>query len=81
MFIPKLSSLNELRRKSLEQVEQYAILECLRFDPKKQELDNNNQSKILSDMRAIVKNSVNLDKIKDIKISVLLNYLDTNLCT
>ncbi len=78
LFIPKLSSLNELRRKSLEQVEQYAILECLRFDPKKQKLDNNNQDRILSDMRAVVKNSVNLDKIKDIKISVLLNYLDTN---
>ncbi len=79
VFLPKLSSLNELRRKSLEQVEQYAILECLRFDPKTQPISTDNKDKILSDMRNVVKNNSNLDKINEIKISILLNYLDTNL--
>ncbi len=79
VFISKLSFLNELRRKSLEQVEQYAILECLRFDPKKQISSHNSKDKILSDMRNIIKNNVDLDKMKELKICVLLNYLDTNL--
>ncbi len=78
IFIPKLSSLNELRRKSLEQVEQYAILECLRFDPKMQSSSIDDKDKVLSDMRNVIKNNVDLDKIKDIKISILLNYLDVN---
>ena len=78
VFIPKLSMLNELRRKALEQVEKYAVDKCYRKEFCQNHFDklhhSAKQNKVLSDMRQIVKSS----KTTDTKISVLLNNLNVN---
>lgn len=82
VFIPKLSILNELRRTSLEQVENYALEHCYRNSPKqvKEETAQNTRydikDNILSDMRNYVKNETDLSKILSPKISVLLNTIN-----
>ena len=80
LFLPKLSTLNELRRNVLEQVEAYAIAKCHRnFDTSK--IENNSKSKkdsILENMRINVKNNIKLTKSQNPKISVLLNKLNTD---
>lgn len=79
VFIPRLSTLNELRRKSLELVQNYAINNCSRIYVKKQSTKNNSyvvRDNVLSNMRSYVKNDMNLAKIQKPKISVLLNNLN-----
>lgn len=81
VFIPKLSSLNKLRRTVLEQVEDYAISKCSRHYSEKQLPKNNSyvmKDNVLSNMRSYVKNDISLNKMKSPKISVLLNYLNLN---
>jgi putative protease len=81
VFIPKLSILNELRRRALEQVQDYATINCFR-----NYIDNSNdqnscykmKDNVLSDMRNYVKNDINLNKLHKHKISVLLNNLNLN---
>lgn len=79
LFLPKLSTLNELRRTVLNQVEDYAITQCHRnYTP----INNIKKSmymlksSVLESMRTNVKNNMNLAKSKKYKISILLNKLD-----
>ena len=87
LFLPKLSTLNNLRRNVLEQVQEYAIAKCHRnynilnseisnvtFDTNKYTI----KSSTLEDMRNNVKNNINLTKSQNPKISVLLNKLHTD---
>lgn len=79
-FVPKLSSLNELRRKALEQVQDYAISHCSRTYSEKSSTKSSSYSmknNVLSDMRNYVKNE-NLAKMQPPKISVLLNSFHLN---
>lgn len=72
-FLPKLSSLNELRRNILEQVEEYALNKSLNMT------DNTNIQKNNLTVLNLLKNS-NKQKntFKDYKISVLLNDLNVD---
>lgn len=72
VFIPKLSTLNELRRTALEQVQRYAINHCSR-DYREKQLPKNS---ILSNPKNHAKNDILPTKIKTPKISVLLNCLN-----
>ena len=79
VFIPKLSTLNELRRVALEQVQDFAIANCSRnFSDKINTCNNSFKLKddVLASMRNYVKSDVNLNKIQTPKISVLLNQLN-----
>ncbi len=82
VFIPKLSILNELRRNSLEQVQDYAIAHCSRsYQESSQKQIPTNKSYLLDDailtnMRNCVKNDVNLSKMQTPKISVLFHHLN-----
>ncbi len=85
VFIPKLSTLNELRRVALEQVQDYAIAQCSRnySDSSKKKTTTQNLSytmndSVLSDMRNYVKNDTTIAKMQSPKISVLLNELHLN---
>lgn len=81
VFIPKLSTLNELRRKSLELVQNYAINNCSRIYSEKQPTTSSSytmKDNVLSNMRNYVKNDMKLSKIQAPKISVLLNNLNLN---
>lgn len=81
VFIPKLSTLNELRRKSLELVQDYAMKNCSRIYFEKKPTKNNSytmKDNVLSNMRSYVRNNRNLAKIQAPKISVLLNNLNLN---
>ena len=81
VFISKLSSLNELRRKSLEQVQDYAISHCFRNCSEEPSTTNNlypMKDNILSNMRNYVKNDKDFAKMQSVKISVLLNYINLN---
>lgn len=81
VFIPKLSTLNELRRKSLELVQDYATKNCSRIYFEKKPTKNNSytmKDNVLSNMRSYVRNDRNLAKIQAPKISVLLNNLNLN---
>ncbi len=76
VFIPKISTLNELRRNALQQVEDYAIQNCSRNYQEKVSSKVTSyaiKDTILSDMRSYAKNDFYLDKPK---ISVLLNCLN-----
>jgi putative protease len=79
VFIPKLSILNELRRKALEQVQDYAISSCSRNyseDKSIKKISYTTKDDVLSNMRQCVKNDMDLAKIQTPKISVLLNNLN-----
>lgn len=79
IFIPKLSILNELRRNSISQVEDYAISQCSRNyseTSKEEKSKYDMKDTVLSDMRTYVKNKQTLNKIQIPKISVLLNSLN-----
>ena len=81
IFIPKLSTLNELRRISLEQVQDYAIAHCSRNFSNNSNNNNNSfmiKNDVLASMRNYVKNDINLNKKQSPKISVLLNELNLN---
>lgn len=75
VFLPKLSSLNELRRTALENVEIYATSKIHRILPKdlckKQKEDN----KLLDEMRAY---KTSTTKNSPHKVTVLLNLLNLN---
>lgn len=76
IFLPKLSILNELRRLSLAQVEEFAITNIHRNS----NLNNSNVSSLskdsLSDMRNFAKTNIDLSSTQKVKISLLLNYLN-----
>lgn len=76
VFLPKLSSLNELRRTALENVENYATSKITRNLP---EIVTTNEEKtneeIISQMREYQNNSI---KSTDRKITLLLNLLNPN---
>ncbi|MCI8411311.1 MAG: U32 family peptidase [Clostridia bacterium] len=73
-FLPKLSTLNQLRRNILEEVEDFALSNICR-NPN---IDLNKESEniVLSNMRSNVKNNIKLSENHTSKISVLLNNLD-----
>ena len=74
LFLPKLSTLNELRRIALENVENYAISKIHRniVEPSNKIIEKN---KTIDDMRNFAKN--NIDMINNPKkISLLLNILN-----
>ena len=73
VFVPKLSVFNELRRKALEQVENFAIERCFRDYSEKplEKALQNQKDKILSNMR---KQIVSINK--NTRISLLLNCLN-----
>ena len=76
VFIPKISTLNQLRRNALQQVEDYAIHHCSRNYQEKASSKATSyaiKDTILSDMRSYAKTDFYLDKPK---ISVLLNCLN-----
>ena len=81
MFLPKLSTLNELRRNVLEQVESYIIAKCHRnYTPVDNTKKNNRyelNNTVLENMRNNVKNNTELSKSQNPKISVLFNKLNT----
>lgn len=80
VFLPKLSILNELRRNALEQVETYAISQCIRKFPANTTSSSSSKKpyvlkeNVLSDMRSVVKNDENI--VQSPKVSALLNHLD-----
>lgn len=92
LFLPKLSSLNELRRKALEQVEDFAVSRCYRkFN--ETTLSNLNfsnsmssdctnslseKSETLNNMRTNLNNNFGLSNSLVPKISLLLNNLNLN---
>ena len=78
LFVPKLSILNELRRNALEQVQDYAFSKCCRNYKENIDISDNKKDKVLADMRKIVKDNINTNNSKNIKISVLLNFLNTD---
>ena len=76
VFIPKISTLNQLRRNALQQVEDYAIHHCSRNYQEKASSKATSyaiKDTILSDMRSYAKNDFYL---ANTKISVLLNCLN-----
>lgn len=79
LFLPKLSTLNELRRNVLNQVEDYAITQCHRNYTPINNLKKSMymlKSSVLESMRTNLKNNIDLSKSKKYKISILLNKLD-----
>ncbi len=80
LFLPKLSTLNELRRTALENVENYALTKIHRNLPDSKNIDIQKNSKInktLENMRDFSKNNI-LPKNNSSKISLLLNILNTD---
>lgn len=78
VFIPKISTLNKLRRNALQQVQDYAIHHCSRNYQETASSETTSypiKDTVLSDMRNYAKNNFYLDKPK---ISVLLNCLNPN---
>ena len=78
VFIPKISTLNQLRRNALQQVQDYAIHHCSRNYQEtvsSEAISYPIKDTVLSDMRNYAKNNFYLDKPK---ISVLLNCLNPN---
>lgn len=75
VFLPKLSSLNELRRVALENVESYANSKILRNLPEyiEKKSNKNVEEKIIDEMRTYKMNSSNPEKPK---ITLLLNTLN-----
>lgn len=76
VFLPKLSTLNQLRRNILEEVEDFALSNICRN--LSIDLDKEPENIVLSNMRTNVKNNTKLSENQISKISVLLNNLDTN---
>jgi len=76
LFLPKLSSLNELRRTALEYVESYAISKIQRNSNMILE-HNLKENKTLEDMRDFAKNNITFEDNSP-KISLLLNILNTD---
>ncbi len=74
-FLPKLSTLNELRRIALENVENFATSKIHRNLPPKIEIASNEQknAEVLEEMRAFKTSST---KTNGYKITVLLNLLN-----
>ena len=75
VFLPKLSTLNQLRRKALEQVQDFSISQISRNYKKPSEnvpISYQIKNDVLSNMRKYTKNTVMP------KISVLLNQLNEN---
>lgn len=72
VFLPKISSLNELRRNALSEVEKYAISKCYRKIKEK-----NSNYKIKSKENAYIKNTTNSQSLVP-QISLLLNNLSLN---
>ena len=78
IFIPKLSSLNELRREALTKVQNHAISQCLRiYKEPSFNTDKPYEVKksVISDMRTYIKKDNNLARKATPKTSVLLNNL------
>ncbi len=77
-FLPKISSLNELRRVALEQVENFAISKCARRLPKISINANKCtiNKKVLHLMRKNVNSNTALINANIPKVSVLLNELN-----
>ena len=77
VFLPKLSSLNELRRTALENVEQYATSKISRLsDETPIETKTTLNENVIDMMREF---STNSQKFYNYKISLLLNILNLNL--
>ena len=74
IFIPKLSSLNELRRNILDKVQDFAIENILRKSPKVSYTETLSSS-ISKNEKIISKNNIRNNK----EISILLNILNKNL--
>ena len=80
LFLPKLSTLNQLRRNVLEQVEDFIIAKCHRnYTPtsnnkKEDRYEVNNIT--LENMRNNVKNNTKLSNSQNPKVSVLFNKLN-----
>lgn len=79
LFLPKLSSLNELRRTALEHIENYAISKIHRNVNAISEdnLKGNSTNQTLEDMRNFAKNNINFED-NSTKVSLLLNILKTD---
>lgn len=73
VFLPKLSTLNELRRTALENVEIYATSKIHRNLPKNLYKSENTKNKLLDEMRAY---KTSTTKSNNHKITVLLNLLN-----
>lgn len=82
LFLPKLSTLNELRRNVLDQVIDYAIAKCHRnYTPVEKDKKSSMYSlknSVLEDMRINLKTNANLSKYQNPKISILLNKLNVD---
>lgn len=76
IFIPKLSILNELRRVSLEKVQEYALSKIRRNSLVNLGDIQNNKDLVLSDMRNFVKHNTRIVQSHSPKISVLLTDLN-----
>ena len=76
LFLPKISILNELRRNSLQEVENFAISNILRDGIEKDYVSTSNKDKILKNMRNFSQNSS--AHLKNYKISLLFNILNEN---
>lgn len=76
LFLPKISTLNELRRKALEQVENYAIAHIERSYNEPQTASETNET--LNTMRNYISQQPLMQKKPKIKTSLLLNMLNTD---
>lgn len=74
-FLPKLSTLNELRRSALQNVEEYAISRIHRHI-KSNSINNKSQNETLNKMRNFAKEKIDFEN-NSTKISLLLNILNT----
>ena len=74
-FLPKLSTLNELRRTALQNVEEYAISKIHRHI-KDDSVNNKSQKETLDKMRNFAKENIDLEN-NSTKVSLLLNILNT----
>lgn len=78
VFLPKLSILNELRRTALENIENFALSHINRPIPQSLSSFNDNETKLLSDMRDFANTKINFFETRTPKISILLNQLNNN---
>ena len=74
IFIPKLSTLNELRRTALDKVTDYALAKISRNNTVL--VNNETENTTLSNMRNNVKSNIKLAQNHTQKISILLNTLN-----
>lgn len=78
VFLPKLSILNELRRISLTNVENYALAKNNRNITSNTSIISNNKNKTLDNMRTFVNMKTEISQKSNTKISVLLNILNSD---